>query len=97
MDLEEIISKLDDRLRDIEKAVSSIDTKLNSLTNWMESRDLECQELDKKIQTLGISNAKHGVYVTLISIFISSFIAASITYFVKSKDKEIPYHVESKK
>lgn len=97
MDLDEIISKLDDRLREIEKCVSSIDTKLNNLSGWMESRDIECQELEDKIQALGISTAKHGVYVTLISICISAFITASITYFINIKPKETNYHVEPKK
>src|SRR5574337_2111025 len=99
MELDEIISKLDDRLREIEKTVSSIDSRLANLAGWMESRDRECQELENKIHALGISNAKHGVYVTLISIFISSFIAASMTYFInsKSKEKEIAYHVEQEK
>lgn len=98
MDFDKIISKLDDRLREIEKSTSSIDTKIDNLTGWMESRDKECQELENEIQALGISNAKHGVYVTLISIIISSFIAASMTYFVnsKAKGKEVAYHVEPK-
>src|SRR5574337_954629 len=99
MDLDKIISKLDDRLREIEKSVSGINSKLDNLVGWMESRDRECQELEKDIQALGIANAKHGVYVTLISICISAFLTASMTYYFnkKLKDKEITYHVESKK
>lgn len=83
MDFDKIVSKLDDRLREIEKFVSRIDAKLSNLSGWMEARDKECQELEEKIQALGISTAKHGVYVTLISVCISAFITASITYFIK--------------
>lgn len=97
MDFNRIISKLDDRLREIEKSVSQIDAKLDNLSGWMGARDKECQELEDKIQALGISNAKHGVYVTLISVCVSAFITASITYFVNTKPRGNNYHVEQKK
>ncbi len=100
MDLDEIISKLDDRLRAIESRVTEVSTKFDGLYCWLESRDKECKELENTVQTIGIQNAKHGVYVTLISIMASTVFAASLTYYFNSKlvqkQKEIAY-VEQKK
>ena len=100
MNLDQFVEMLDGRLRKIEREVTEVSTKFDGLYKWLECRDKECKELENTVQTIGIQNAKHGVYVTLISIMASTVFAASLTYYFNSKlvqkQKEIAY-VEQKK
>lgn len=100
MDTTQFLEKLDDRLRKIEGKVTEVSTKIDNLIGWMECRDRECKDIEGVVNRLTISNAKHGVYVTLISILASTFLAASFTYYFNKKllderEREVA-HVERK-
>ena len=80
--------------------MAEVSTKFDGLYCWLESRDKECKELETVVQKIGVQSAKHGVYITLISIVSSTIFAASLTYYFNSKlaqnQKEVA-HVEQKK
>ena len=74
------LDTLSEKLNAVEIKLAKVSTQMDGIESWLSKRDEECQELEGKIQTVEISNAKHGVYVTLISVFISALITVSITY-----------------
>ena len=63
--------------------LARIETKLDNALSWLSKRDIECNLMQKEINSLQVALGKQGVVIWLFSGIISAITAGIISFFLR--------------